>query len=168
MRTLLLGLFFIGLTGLCYAQIEQKDTLAEVEVYATNYDYLKSVKSKDIMPIINQLERKVANFDVKSLNLNPDQYEKYNVMFFIPTGEISALYDNGSNIISTIEKFTDVNLPMSVVKSVKRQYPDWSIKGDMYVVRYHHNKGVKKRYKIFLQNADKRRKIVTDENGTIL
>ncbi len=124
MRAFILGLVFLGLTSLCFAQEEGK-LLSEVEVYATNYDYLKSVKSNSIHPAISLLECKVAKFDVKSLNLEEDRYLTYTVLFFIPKGKISALYDNDNNIIRTIEKFSDVNLPIPVVKSVLKTYPDY-------------------------------------------
>ncbi len=167
MRAFILGLIFLGLTSLCFAQEEGK-LLSEVEVYVTNYDYLKSVKSNSIHPAISLLERKVAKFDVKSLNLEEDRYRTYTVLFFIPKGKISALYDNDSNIIKTIEKFSDVNLPIHVVKSVLKTYPDWNIESDMFLVNYHCKKGIKKNYKITLQKNGKSIKIKSDEKGNIL
>lgn len=167
MRAFILGLVFLGLTSLSFAQEEGK-LLSEVEVYATNYDYLKSVKSNSIHPAISLLERKAAKFDVKSLNLEEDRYLTYKVLFFIPKGKISALYDNDNNIIRTIEKFSDVNLPIPVVKSVLKTYPDWNIESDMFLVNYHCKKGIKKIYKITLQKNDKSIKIKSDENGNIM
>lgn len=167
MRTFILGLVFLGLTSLCFAQEDGK-LLAEVEVYTTNYDYLKNVKSNDIHPAISLLEHKVAKFDVNSLNLDNDYYLTYKVLFFIPKGKISALYDNESNIIRTIEKFKDVNLPIPVIKSVLNKYPDWNIESDTFLVNYHCKKGIKKTYKITLQKNDKSIKIKSDENGNIL
>ena len=167
MRAIIVGLLFLGLTSLCFAQEDGK-MLKEVEVYVPNIDYVKNVKSNEIHPDIYLLERKVAKFDVNSLNLDKDYYLTYKVLFFIPKGEISALYDNDSKIIRTIEKFNDVNLPIPVVKSVLKTYPDCNIESDVFLVTYHHKKGIKKTYKINVLNKDKNIKIKTDENGNIL
>ena len=168
MRALLIGLLFIGLTSLCYSQVDDSKMLSEVEVYATNYDYLQSIKSNDIHPAISLLECKVAKFDVKSLSSYDDQYDRYKVLFFIPQGKIDALYDNGNNIIRSVEKFNNVNLPIPVIKSVLKTYPECNFESDVYLVTYHHKKGVKKTYKINVSNKDKNIKIKTDENGNFL
>jgi len=167
MRAFILGLVFLGLTSLCFAQEEGK-LLSEVEVYATNYDYLKSVKSNNIHPAISLLERKVAKFDVKSLSVFDDEYDRYKVLFFIPQGKIDALFDNGNNIIRTVEKFNNVNLPISVINSVLKTYPECNFESDVFLVTYHHKRGVKKIYKINIISKDKNIKIKTDENGNIL
>ncbi len=168
MRAILIGLLFIGLTNLSFAQNETGKLLAEVEIYARNYNYLKSVNSKDVLPPISLLERKVANFDVKNLKVYRDDYDTYKVLFFISKGNIVAHYDNNSNIIRTYEKFKDIKLPISVLRSIAKKFPNWSISDDLYLVNYHHNKGVKKRYKITLMNSGERIKIKTDENGEVL
>ena len=167
MRAFILGLVFLGLTSLCFAQEEGK-LLKEVEVYATNYDYLKNVKSNDIHPAISLLERKVAKFDVKSLSAFDDEYDRYKVLFFIPQGKINALYDNENNIIRTFEKFNNVNLPISVINSVLKTYPECNFESDVFLVTYHHKRGVKKTYKINILSKDKNIKVKTDENGNIL
>ena len=124
MRTIFIGLLLIGLTSLSFAQNSDSKLLSEVEVYATNYNYLKNVKSNDIGSLVTSLERKAANFDVKSLNLDKEKYKTYKVFFFNTKGKIIAFYDNDSRILRTIEKFSDVPLPIPVVQSVMKNYPD--------------------------------------------
>ena len=168
MRTTIFGLLFIGLTSLCFAQDGDTKLLSEVEVYATNYNYIKSVISNDILSPVSILERKVANFDIKSLNLDKDKYKTYKVYFYIPNGKISAMYDNDNQVIRTLEKFNDVPLPIPVIQTIMNEYPDCSISSDVYSVWYHYKSGAKKSYKITLVIDGKRVKIKTDENGTIL
>ena len=69
MRAIVVGLLVLGLTSLCNAQVFEENALAEVEVYAVNYNYLKSVNSKNLPKIVEKLERSAANFDVKELIL---------------------------------------------------------------------------------------------------
>ena len=169
MRAIIVGLIFLGLTTLCYSQTDTENMLTEVEVYARNYDYLKSVNSHDnALNEINVLERKVANFEISSLNLFRNDYDNYHVNFFNSKGVIRASYDNESNLISTIERFKDIDLPLSVRKSVVNRYPNYLILADEYHVRFHHKKGVTKKFKILMQKDGKQFWIKTDENGVIL
>lgn len=168
MRALLFGLLFLGLTSLCYSQVDDGKMLSEVEVYTTNYDYLQHIKSNDIHPTINLLERRVAKFDINTLDVDKDVYKTYKVLFFIPQGKINALYDNDSKIIRTVEEFKDVNLPVPVIKSVLKTYPDWNIESDEFLVKYHYKRGFTKTYKIKLVNDEKQIKIKSDEKGNIL
>lgn len=169
MRASIVGLLFLGLTTLCYSQTENENMLIEVEVYAKNYNYLESVNSNDLtLNKVNVLERKVANFDVNSLNLPDNNFESCKVLFFIKDGVISASFDNKSNIIRTIEKFKNIDLPLSIKHSIVTKYPDHLITADEYLVRYHYKKGVTKKYKVLLENGDKQFWVKTDENGMIL
>lgn len=170
MRAFIVGLLFIGLTSLCFAQDPDSELLSEVEVYVTNYNYLKSIKGNNVSPVVSSLERKAANFDIKSLSSHSDVYTVYKVSFFGPKGMIRAHYDNESNIISAREKFKNVKLPVPVMHAIMTKYPDCSISSDVYIVWYHHKKGATKEYKITLlnNNNNKNLKITTDENGTIL
>ena len=168
MRALILGLFLIGLTNLCFAQVDQREELSEVEIYAKNSNYLIDVKSDDILPAITTLQRKVANFDIKSLYPYDDNYMNYKVVFFIPEGEITAIYDDKSNVLFTIEKFENIKLPRSVVRTILSEYPDSSIINDTYMINYDYLKGAKRWYKIVIEKNDEKIKVSTDENGNIL
>lgn len=69
MKALIIGLLFIGLTSLGYAQNKERKMLSEVEVYATNYDYIKSVEDKYPPKAVGLLEIEVANFNVHQSSL---------------------------------------------------------------------------------------------------
>ena len=169
MRASIVGLLLIGLTTLCYSQTGNENILTEVEVYAKNYNYLKSVNPNDsALDKVYLLERKVANFDVNSLNLPDYNFDTCKVLFFISNGVITASFDSSSNIIRTIEKFKNVDLPLPVRQSIVTRYPDHFITADEYQVRYHHNKGVTKKYKILMEKDGKQFWVKTDENGLIL
>ena len=169
MKARILGLLFLGLTTLCYSQIEDENVLTEIEVYAKNYVYLKSVVSHDrAMNKVSQLERKVANFDVNSLNLPHHDYSTYRVNFFIDDGEIRAKYDSESNIIRTIESFKNVDLPLCVRRSIVTRYPDHLILEDEYQVNYHFKKGVEKKFSVLMEKDGKQFWVKADENGIIL
>lgn len=169
MKKLLLGLFIIGLTAQSHAQIIKTEELSEVIVYATNYKYLTNVNTKEVASIpVELLERKVAAFDLKNSEYYQDDYDLYQVNFYIPEGRILAAYNKDGKLLRTAEKFKDINLPSSVKESVFERFPGWAITKDVYLVNYHEDKGVTKKYKLKLVNGDKVVRVKTDENGNFL
>jgi len=169
MKKILLGLFIFGLTTQAFAQIIKTEKLSEVTVYATNYKYLNNVNTQEVASIpVELLERKVAAFDVTSSDFYQDDYDLYNITFFIPEGKILAAYDKDGKLLRTAEKFKGINLPMQVKEAVLDRFPEWTITKDVYLVNYHHNKGVSKKYKLKLENGDKTLRVKMDETGKFL
>lgn len=169
MKKLFLGLLCIGLTSPALAQIVKTEELSEVTVYATNYKYLNSVASEEPAALpVEMLERKVAAFDIENSEYYVDEYDYYQVRFYIPEGKILAAYDKDGKIIRTIERFEDVALPNSIKEAVLDRFPGWTITKDMYRVNYHEEKGATKTYKLRLENGDKKLRVKVDENGNFI
>ncbi|WP_339627902.1 nicotinate-nucleotide adenylyltransferase [uncultured Maribacter sp.] len=169
MYKILLCLFILGLTTQSFAQIIKPVELSEVVVYATNYKYLHSLASEEPAPVpVQMLERKVAAFNLKDSEYYQDDYDLYHVNFYIPEGTILAAYDKDGKIIRTAERFKDVSLPKSVRNAVVNRFPGWTITKDIYLVYYHEDKGVNKKYKIKLENGDKVIRVKVDEKGQFL
>jgi hypothetical protein len=169
MKKLILGLLCIGLTSPALAQIIKTEELSEVTVYATNYKYLNTLASEDPAAIpVQMLERKVAAFNLEESDYYSDEYDYYQINFYIPEGKILAAYDKDGKIIRTVERFKDIALPNSVKEAVMDRFPGWTVTKDVYVVRYHENKGATKTYKLRLENGDEKIKVKVDENGNFL
>lgn len=165
----MLGLFFLGLTAPSFAQIIKTEELSEVVVYATNYKYLHSLASEEPAPVpVQMLERKVAAFDVKDSEYYQDDYDLYHIDFYIPEGKILAAYDKDGKIVRTAERFKNVALPKSVRSAITDRYPGWIITKDIYLVHYHEDKGVSKKYKVKLENGDKVVRVKVDEKGNFI
>jgi len=167
MKKIIIGLILVGFAIQSFAQIKT-EKLSEVVITATNYKYLNKVGLENASVSVALLEQKVASFDLKNAEFYSDEYDTYSVDFFIPDGHILAAYDRDGNIIRTIEKFKDVTMPRAVIESVAKQYPNWVFKKDVYLVTYHDTKGITKKYKITLENGDKRIKIKVDADGNFL
>jgi len=175
MKKLIVGLFIIGITtqfGLTtqmYSQVISDGMLPEIEVFASNYKYLNSIDNAAAPVPVKLLERKVANFDVSESEFYRDEYDFYNISFFIPEGKIVAAYNKDGELLRTIEKFKNIKVPKPVAKSVEKRFPGWVIYEDVYKVSYHKNSGVtKQEYKLTLENGDKRLKVKTDHKGNFL
>ena len=169
MKKLLLSLMCIGLITPALSQVIKTEELSEVIVYATNYKYLNSLASEEPAAIpVQMLERKVAAFNVEESDYYRDDYDYYQISFYIPDGKILAAYDKDGKIIRTIEKFKDVKLPESVNNAIVDRFPGWVVSEDYYLVRYHETKGVSKMYKMTLVNGEKKIRVKLDEKGNFL
>ncbi|WP_298238431.1 nicotinate-nucleotide adenylyltransferase [uncultured Algibacter sp.] len=165
MKKLMLGLFLLGLTTQVYAQ--GSETFPAVYI-VHNYKYLSDVNSKEAAMPVEELHLKVSDFNVKELDIYADEYDLYEVYFVIPEGKILASYDSESNLLRTIERYKNINLPESVLESVSTRFPNWAISKNAYLVNYHNSGKLKKLYKLTLENGNKRIKIKVDDNGDFL
>jgi len=175
MKKIMLGLFTyvlvissLGFTSRSFSQTVNDGMLPEIEIHFANYKYLKSVDNAEMDLQVKLLERKAANFDITELDLYQEEYDFYNVSFYIPNGQIVASYDKDGNLIETIEKFVNIDPPESVLYAVRKRYPGWLIYKDVYKVRYHKDKGSVQKFKLILENGDKHIRVSFDENGEIM
>ncbi len=129
MKKLLLGLFVFGLaTQFMFSQVVKPIELSEVNV-TVNYKYLDAIDSKEVAVPVKMLEQEVAYFNLKESDLYSDEYDTYQVSFFIPQGRIVAAYDSDGKILRTIERFKNIKLPRSVIVSITKNYPKWENSG---------------------------------------
>ena len=169
MKKLITTVLILGLLPALFSQDIRTEELSEVVVYATNYKYLNSLASEEPAAIpVQMLQRKVAAFNLESSEYYQDEYDYYQISFFIPDGKILAAYDADGKIIRTIEKFENIKLPESVNQAVLDRFPGWVVSEDAYLVRYHETKGVSHTYKITLVNGDKTLKVKLDDKGNFL
>lgn len=169
MKKLLIILFVFGLTGQLYAQDPPVEKLSEVIIVGKNYKYLNKVDNTEAAIPVKMLERKVASYDLKSSQYYDDEHDYYTISFFIPEGKIVAVYNNDGKIIQTIEKFKNVALPNSVATAIAERFPQWKVAKDVYLVNYtDHKDSAKMRYKITLENGNKRLKVKVDAVGNFL
>ncbi len=168
MKKLLFILFLFGIMSPVFAQITEPEELKEVELVAVNYKYLDAVTNQEVAVPVKKLEEHVAKYDIKTSDIYHDDYDTYEVSFFIPEGTVLAAYDRDGVLMRTIERYKNVGLPEAVRTAVKEKYPNWTISKDVYLVNYHDKKGAEKTYKLKLENGKDVIRIKTDENGNIL
>ena len=165
MKKLMLGLLVFGLTTQC--MLTQTIELSEVRVDA-NYKYLDAIDSEDVDISVKTLEKEVAFYNLKGSEA-PNVYDLYPVTFVIPQGKIVAFYDKDGKINRTIERFKNIELPISVIEAVAEQYPEWTIADDAYKVDYYGKTGrAEKQYRVKLENEKKRKILKFDGNGEYL
>lgn len=166
MKKILLSLLVLAITIPAVAQ-DPIVKLHEVIISATTYKYLSRAGSEDEAIQVSELQHKVANYDVTEADFYRDDYDEYFVTFYIPEGKVLAAYDKDGNILRTVEKYKNINLPKAVKESILMSYPNWTISKDIYLVNYHLDKGATKKYKLKLESGDKTLRIKVDEYGNI-
>jgi len=167
MKKILMGILIFGLAIQTFAQV-RTEKLSEVVIAATNYKYLNKTGLENASIPVSLLEQKVASFDLKNSDFYQDDYDYYEITFYIPEGYILAAYDKNGEILRTAARFNDVALPQGVITAVAKRFPNWVLKKDVYLVSYYESGNISKKYKITLENEDKRMKIKTDAEGNFL
>lgn len=166
MKNLVFTVLLLGILTPVGAQVI---TLEEVLIYPVKYKYLLEVVDEDTDKSVMNLEMEVAKFDVTKEDYYSDEYDSYNVSFYIPEGYAVAAYDKEGNLLRTIERFKDVKLPRAVSKALAKRFPQWTVEKDIYKVIYSDKKwDSKKIYKLKLTNGDKTIRVKTDEDGNFL
>ncbi len=166
MKKLLIGLLALGFTT--QFMFSQEIELSEVYL-DVNYQYLDAIASEDVAESVQMLEKEVAYYDLKESDLYNNEYDKYRVSFFIPEGHIIAAYNKVGKIIRTTERFKNIKLPKTILRSILEQYPNWEIVEDAYEVDYTDKSGIaRKQYKVKLMNGKKKIVEKFDENGEYL
>lgn len=164
MKKFIVGLLALGLTSQINAQIIELD---EVIITAVNYKYINTVDADDVAVPVKLLQEKVALFDLENAEFYLDEYDYYQVKFYIPDGKILVAYDNKGKIIRTIEKYKNVKLPDVVRDAVIERFPNWAIKKDVYLVNYNDGRSTKE-YKVVLTNGEKVVRVKLNSEGDFL
>lgn len=183
MKNLLIGLFVLGLTSLGSAQNPEMDdekVLAlnmdnnaptfkkNVSAFSTDNSYLSLVKEEATSNHVRFLEDKVSRCDVTKLSKFDGRSETFEVVFKANKGSIIATYDNKGNVLTTIERFKDVKIPVIVRNTVYQEYPGWTTHGNSYSVSYIKNEGAKKIYKIQIRKGNLKKKLKIDSEGNLI
>lgn len=167
MKRFLLAIITLAVVAPITAQEVQTEELSEVVVMPVNYRYLDQVGHKTAPLPVREIQKTAANYDIRSRDFYEDEYSMYTVSFYIPDGKLVAVYNNDGEIIRTIEKFKNVDMPRAVVRSLKNEYPDWDLVSDVYRVTYNEKDGAIKRYKLKLQKGNKSINVKMCDEGKI-
>ncbi|MCW5516246.1 hypothetical protein [Muriicola sp. Z0-33] len=172
MKKLLIGLLFMGLTSLTYAQATA-ESIAEMELEGitllpANLSYLSVVSSGTEALRVIKLQKVAASFDITQA-ASYDKNAKYHEFSFDQEfGHIYATYDRNGRIVRSDESYKDVILLPPTRNSIYSTFPDWEIVGNKYEVLYKLEGETQKVYKIKLKNGNKRKRVKIDPQGKIL
>ncbi len=175
MKTIVLGLLLMGLTGLTSAQNE----IAYVDVndasfkeIATipdsNLDYLQSVKLNAVPDRVRAFQNVVAGYDIKKAAVyTPTDAATYDVVFREGKNTIKAVYDANGTIIQCDENFESVRVPYFLSKQLLKDYPGWGYEKVWLTISYTRTDAPVIQYKVVLKNGNKEKTISIDATDFI-
>jgi len=161
--TLVTGFLLAG-----FAIAGSAQPLPEVTVTGVTYKYLSAVDNKELAPPIRTIEKRAAQYDIKTSEFYNDDYDEYYISFYLPEGYILATYDKNGKLMRTAEKYKNTAIPPVIAQKMAKSYPGWKIPSNAYLVNYQEASGAKKVWKIQLEKGDMRFNIKTDEKGTLI
>ena len=168
MKRIIIIFCLLGITTQIWSQEVQTEELSEVIVMPVNYKYLDQVNNSEAVVPVQLLEKQAASYDLTAQDFFVDEYNYYTISVHIPEGKLVAVYNTEGEIIRTIERFKNVNVPKAVKSSLKSRFPNWHVVKDVYLVTYNVKDGAKKSYKFKLKNGDKVIRVKLDEKGEFL
>lgn len=143
---------------------EQTIELEGVTLKPLNLDYMYSVVDKNMPRSVQQLERKVALFDITELDIYNGDFEAYEVFFEQHNGSIIATYDANGKIMESYERFRDIALPVAIREYIAERNPGWKIHKDIYIVSYFDDKDVSKVARVQLVKDGLKKNLKIDVN----
>ena len=174
MKTLVTGLFVLGLTIQSFAQSTQSTKMNEVQsgnlvfAPAKNVNYINSMANNNAPGKIGKLEAEVGSYDITKTEVFKNNFETYEIIFKNSAGNIVATYDKNGKLENAFAKFENTRLPAIVLNAIHSEYPGWTINSTIYRVNYYNDNDVKKVYNVQIENHGKKLNLKVNPNGLIL
>ncbi|MBT8276775.1 MAG: nicotinate-nucleotide adenylyltransferase [Bacteroidia bacterium] len=166
MKKIVLIALLIGFIAPMIAQ--EPEPLDEIIVTSVNYRYLSAVENSKAPIPVWSVEKEAAMFDVTDSDVFLDDFNTYHVTFRIPDGVLVAAYDQDGEIIKTIERYKNIQMPDEVKLAIKDKYPNYEVVKDIFKVTYSLKKGANKEYRVKLKNGDKIIRVTIDDAGNFM
>jgi len=150
MKSLLLSLIAFGLSSALYAQNpETKSAKSEI---LRNLAYLEQVNVNESPVIVMKLENIAAQYNIKDAPIyKSKRATTYDVIFEESNGKIIATYNKTGELVSSIEEYKNLKLPLQVSTAISKKYPGWSFIANAHKIIYNKNMA-KKMYTVKIKN----------------
>ena len=170
MKKLILSLLCFTIVGMVYAQgIIKLDELRmdlnpkSLEIDESSNSLTFNVSEDYVGQFhANPLRYARENFSVKDfIEANQDKdYDRYTVIFVTNKGTLRVNYDQLGEIISSSQRFTDINLPYKTIVKVLKANEGYSIVKTKHIAQSKSGWEINKEfYKVKLENGNKRKNI---------
>lgn len=168
MKTIIKALLLSTITTISYSQTKtesksgtegvNKIDLSEVVVKNTGKESSIYVRDLNVDPKVLKLEQEFINYD---LGKNAVGYDAFYVKFELEKGKgkLEATYNENGKLTSVNEKYRKVELPISISRSIYKEYPGWQIVDNTYTYSQENGTKIKKEYSLTMTKDNKTQKI---------
>ncbi len=172
MKNLILCLLLMGFISIGHSQIVLKETKVEYVPYSMKVDPVtKEVNLKISESYYGEFQEDPlafieGNFSIdRFIRENEEHdFDSYQVTFRSNKGNVLANYDKEGEMVSTYQRFKNVNLPDDVKLQILQQYRHAQILKNSHVVTSKKWMIDKEFYKVKIQDGDKVRRLKLDRN----
>ncbi len=173
MKKLLIGIFFLGLTNLAFAQAssEERGTLEleGITVMPANMAYYTNVLNGGIKALkVLELQKIVASFDITTSSIYDGKNRRYHFEFNHKDGNVSTTFNGNGRIMKSFERYKNIAFPLTVRNSIYKAFPGWSAEANTYIVSYNSGQDAKKVLKVKLKKEGETKRIKVNTQGRIL
>jgi hypothetical protein len=141
--------------------------LSEVVVKSAGKEMSVYVRDVNVDPKVAKLEKTFIDYD---LGKNAEEFDSSWVVFELENGNgrILATYNENGRLTSVIESYKNVVLPISISRSVYKEYPGWQIVNDKYRYSQENGENIKKEYRLTMKKDNKTQKIIVNPVGEVV
>lgn len=173
MKKLLIGIIFLGLTNLAFAQASSMERgtleLEGITVMPANMGYYTNVVNGGIKALkVVELQKTLASFDITKSSFYDGKNRLYHFDFSHKDGSASATYDRKGKIVKSYERYKNIAFPPEVRNSIFKAFPGWSTEANTYIVSYNTGQNAQKVLKVKLEREGKTKRIKLNTQGKIL
>ena len=152
---------------------EASDLYSEEDAYENsdldeNIEYLDEVQSPNTPTAIRKYQVMASLYDVTQSHIFDGRSEPFQMVFKTDKGTIRTTYDWKGEVLTSEEKFRNVDLPNNVLRKALKDREGWQVIRTNYNVSYVQGRDARKIYTVQITNGKKRKKISMDAKGTIL
>lgn len=165
MKTLILGLMLLGLTTLTFSQNEMAlnnvNPNNPITKLKTNSN---AIATNQISKRITNFQNEVSKYDITSKPIfTPNNLATYTVVFKEANNVITNVYNYAGEVVSSEQNFKAIRLPDTMVLSILKDYPNWSIKAVNCTIHYEKSERPLVTYKIKISSGTKTKTIKITE-----
>jgi len=172
MKKLCMYLLIIGLGFPVFAQEKQSENFYESNELPAVVLKKAGDEFSVYYPDISNPDSRVLKLENKfiSYKIENDFQGKtdYLLLLEVEGGVLAATFNKKGKLISVVEKFENARLPEKIRVKLASEYPKWDLVKDKFLYVQKSGEVKRKEYKIIMKKDNKIKRIVVDEDGTII
>ncbi|WP_296311552.1 hypothetical protein [Winogradskyella sp. UBA3174] len=125
-----------------------------------NIKYISEVVSDNEASEIKKIQDIAAYYNIENADVfDANKKSTYDVVFKKTNCKIEATYNSEGEILKTTEVYSDMRLPLSLVKLILKEHSTWYISDNVQKVYYSSKSGTYKVYELEIKKESKVEKL---------
>ncbi len=175
MKTFMVILLLIGLTFSSYSQDKKMENgekgnvkfeeLPAVVIKRAGADFSVYLPDKHPSKSVTDLQEKFVAYD---LGKDYEGFESYLLIMQSKNRNLAATYNENGKLIRVVENYKNIRMPNSVIYSIYKNYPEWTVVKDKYTYTQEEGDILKKQYNVKIKKGKEIMRLKVNDKGEIL